>query len=117
MQRFTSIFLALCMSILGTGTLQYAHNLTHLRQYLPQEVAASDYDTDPGASAPPPKAPLPHQHSCDLCIQLHLPMAAGHVITHSVCIAPLIGLITIVLRPLVDSLPERRIDCRGPPLC
>jgi hypothetical protein len=109
--RRLSILLALWFAVLGTGGLEYLHNLDHIREDARVTAAAN------AEGRPTPAAPIHDDSNCDVHAQLHAPLLAGH------CVPPLLVLTHFVpFEPPVNILPvcrgtPERIDCRGPPLC
>jgi hypothetical protein len=85
----------------GTGTLDYLHNIDHLRQ-----------------DAKNPSAPLPvHDDSnCVIHAMLHVPMAATQWVPLLICLGLFIAFLSL-LESLPVSLRAVWIQaCRGPPI-
>jgi hypothetical protein len=106
--RFSAILLAFCYLALGTGGLEYAHNLQH---------AAEDAKVDAIATAA--GAPVEHhQHdetNCDVHAQLHLALFLTSWVPTLICLGLFVAFLTLILTPLIPRLVPVRIDCRGPP--
>ena len=109
MHRWASILLLLCFLGLGTGVLEYFHNLDH---------ALEDAQVDAAAKA----AGLPvnqHHHddsNCETHAQLHLPYIAAGWVPILVCLGLWVSFLTLLDTSLIASLIPARIDCRGPPV-
>src|SRR5262245_16718652 len=106
MRQFLAIILGACFLSLGTGVLEYLHNLQHERE---------DAAVMAMAGQPAGQSPRHDDGNCSIHAQLHLPRVASGW-------APLLiflGLFTAFLATLAPKLAPQlalaRIDCRGPP--
>ena len=109
--RKSEFVLLICFLALGTGTLQYLHNLQHLTEDAREDAIAR-------ASG---QATEHHQHDESNC-EIHAQLVLAFFFDGFTPLLILLGL--LAQRPIVASLfrisrlPLFRIDCRGPPgLC
>ena len=108
MYRFASFFLVLCFLGLGSGGMEYVHNLQH---------DAEDAIEDAKARA----AGLPaeqHHHdesNCHVHAQLHLGLVSTGWVPFLVALGLLVAFLTLRDQPLIPRAMPVRIDCRGPP--
>ena len=109
LRRIAPILLLLCFASIGTGTLEYLHNLEH---------AAEDARED--ALAQSSGAPVEQHHhdesNCQVHAQLHLPFISGGWVPLLVCLGLFVAFLTLLDTPLIPRLVLARIDCRGPPV-
>jgi hypothetical protein len=109
-RRTTSILLLLCFAALGTGTLEYLHNLNHARE-----------DAMEDAIAKTNHQPVEHHHhdesNCEVHAQLHLPYIAAGWVPLLICLGLFVAFLTQLNTPLIPRQLPTRIDCRGPPVC
>jgi hypothetical protein len=109
--RRLSILLVLWFAALGTGGLEYLHDLDHARE----DARVAQASKAEGRPTPP--APVHDDSNCVVHAQLHAPLLGGHCVptlllfTHFVPLDPPVNVL-----PLCRGAPQR-IDCRGPPLC
>jgi hypothetical protein len=108
-RRNVAILLLMCFLGLGTGALQYLHELQH---------AAEDARMDAAAKAAGLPV-LPHQHdesNCEFCAQLHLQFVSIGWVPILICLGLLVAFLSLLDSPLIPRLIPVRIDCRGPPV-
>jgi hypothetical protein len=107
-RKLASILLLICFFSIGTGALEYIHNLAH---------AAEDAREDAQAKA----AGIPveqHHHdesNCEVHAQLHMPLIVSGWVPILVCLGLFVAFLTLLETPLIPRLLPQRIDCRGPP--
>jgi hypothetical protein len=107
-RRFAAILLLAGFLGLGTGGLQYLHEMQHAAEDARQDAAAKK------AGLPV----LPHQHdesTCEFCAQLHLQFVVIGWVPILICLGLLIAFLTLLDTPLIPRAIPARIDCRGPP--
>jgi hypothetical protein len=111
MRRFVAILLLFSFVALGTGTLEYLHNLQHQHEDAAQAAAAR--------TAGLPDAPDHRSHddsNCEFHSRLHLALMTWAWVPLLV----LLGLFVAFLTPLAPvppaQQPPSRLSCRGPPL-
>jgi len=109
MRRVISYTLACWLVLLGTGWVQYLHNLEHALGQSATQVA-----TDRGHA--PRSIPSKHDDAkCQLCLQLHQPVWHGGSIIVSLAAASLVGRTEAAPNQWFGSRRLNWIDCRGPP--
>jgi hypothetical protein len=109
LKRVTSIVLLICFLGLGTGTLEYLHELQHAREDAVVDAMAK-------AAGLPVK---PHHHdesNCEICAQLHVQFVFTQWAPLLVCLGLFVAFLTLLDTPLILRRLPVRIDCRGPPL-
>ena len=109
MRQFPALVLLLCFAAIGTGTLEYLHNLQH---------AAEDARADALAQAA--GQPIDEHHhdefNCSVHAQLHLPFVSAGWVPLLVCLGLFVAFVTLLNTPLIPRLTPARIGCRGPPV-
>jgi hypothetical protein len=105
LRAFASILLVATFLALGTGGLQYLHNLDH------QRVDSRH------ANSPSHPGPLPDDNNCETHAQLHQPVAAGGWVPLLVFLGLFVAFLTLLAPEPVSYRPLRCLDCRGPPTC
>ena len=107
-RRLASILLVTVFLALGTGALQYLHNLKHARE-----------DAREDAIAKSSGQPLEHhQHdesNCFVHAQLHVPTISAGWVPLLVFLGLFVAFLTQIATPLVSQTRIFRIACRGPP--
>jgi hypothetical protein len=106
MRRAIALMLACCFALLGTGAVQYLHQLQH------QHEASGIHQSDPWKHQPGKHS----DSNCQLCLQLHQPLVAAENQAPSIGVMAIAGMISASADSAITSLPIRHIDCRGPPL-
>jgi hypothetical protein len=107
-KRWTSILLLGCFLCIGTGVLEFVHDLQH---------QAEDVRADAMARA----AGRPIQHhehdesNCDVCAQLHMAIIVYHWVPLLVLLGLLVAFLTQLDTPLIPLPMPARLSCRGPP--
>jgi hypothetical protein len=109
-RRLASISLMLCFVALGTGTLEYLHNLDHLRE----DAREANLLRKAGL----PVSPQKHDESnCAVHAQLHLPILNVGWVPLLVFLGLFVAFLSLLATPLIPRPVPAWIDCRGPPLC
>jgi hypothetical protein len=107
--RVASILLLVGFLGLGTGALDYLHDLQHAR-----EDAAAD------AKAVAQGRPIvPHHHdesNCETCAQMHMQFVFIRWVPTLICLGLFVAFLTLLDTPLISRPTPVRIDCRGPPV-
>jgi hypothetical protein len=109
-KRIAAILLLFVFLGLGTGVLQYLHQLQH---------AAEDarYNALAKAAGLPPVHQNHDESNCEFCAQLHIPLMLAGWTPILICLGLLVAFLTLIDLPLVALAVPARIDCRGPPVC
>jgi hypothetical protein len=110
LNRVAAIILLICFLGLGSGALNYVHQMQHRRE-----------DAIVDAKLRAAGLPVyPHHHddsNCELCAQLHMQYVPIHCWTPLlICLGLFIAFLTLIDEPLISRQAPARIDCRGPPL-
>ncbi len=108
MQRLAAILLLLCFAGLGSGAMEYLHDLQH---------AAEDARED-AMLAKGGLPPARHHHdesNCEFCAQLHMPFMSAGWVPLLICLGLFVAFLTLLDTPLIPRAIPARIDCRGPP--
>src|SRR5262249_36497404 len=110
-RRFVSGLLIVFFLALGTGTIEYVHNLEHAWDDAMAVARARD------AGKPPPVVPAHDDSNCFVHAQLHMPTIAQGWVPLLILLGLLVAFLT-QLPISAPSVPLRlRLDCRGPPAC
>jgi hypothetical protein len=107
-KRLASILLLLTFLGLGSGALDYLHELQHARE---------DAIADARAQADG-RPVVPHHHdesNCETCAQLHIQFVFVRWTPTLICLGLFVAFLTLLDTPLISRLAPARIDCRGPP--
>ena len=109
LKRFAAILLALCFLALGTGTLEYLHNLQHEREDAMEDAALK--------AAGLPEAPHgPHDESnCEFHAQLHIPLMTAAWVPLLVLLGVFVAFLTQLAPAVVEQRVPSCLGCRGPP--
>jgi hypothetical protein len=94
---------------LGTGALEYVHNLQHAAEDA-REDAIAQASSNPGGHQ--------HQHdetNCGVHAQLHTALFMTHWVPLLICLGLFVAFLSLLDAPLIGRLLPARIDCRGPP--
>jgi hypothetical protein len=100
-RRLTAIVMLVAIALLGSGTLEYLHNLAHAYE----DIAAG--------------APESRHHddtNCAVHAQLHLPMLGGAHVPLLVFLGLFVAFLTQLPRAVESRRIPIRLDCRGPPV-
>ena len=109
-RRLPAIVLAFCFLLLGTGTLEYLHNLDHAREDAKEAAIAK------AAGLPVHEAPEHDETNCPVHAQLHMPTLPVAWVPLLIFIGLFVAFLTM-LAPTIALQPAfARIDCRGPPV-
>ncbi len=108
MRRGASLFLIAWITALGSGALQYFHELDHLRQ-------DSLFDAALKAHALPTSHEDHDEADCPVCIQLHIPLWVASWAPLLLFLGLFIAFLKLLSIPLVSRRPALRLGCRGPP--
>ena len=106
MRRLIALILACWFVLLGTGAVQYVHQLQHIREAGTCDRSSPWRDHQPGKH---------HDSDCQLCLQLHQPLLAGEWPAALSSAIAVVGWVTSVPDAAFTSLPLLQIVCRGPP--
>lgn len=114
MNRFAANLLVVCFLALGTGALQFVHELGHLLEDREENAAAL------AAAVANHAVPPAHEHhdedNCQICAQLHLTYISGGWTPVLVCLGLFVAFLSLLDTPLIPRLLPLRLDCRGPPI-
>jgi hypothetical protein len=95
---------------MGTGSLEYLHNLGH---------AMEDARADAIARAAGKTPEEDHHHdenNCEVHSLLHLPVILISSVQVLICLGVLVAFLTMIAGELVSRGVPARTDCRGPPV-
>jgi hypothetical protein len=109
-RRPAAILLLLCFLGLGSGVLEYLHNLQHERE------DAAEAQVARAAGLPQQPHKTHDETNCEFHAQLHVPMLSAGWVPLLVLLGVFVAYLTTLARPLVGQRIPLRIDCRGPPL-
>lgn len=108
-KRFAPILLLLCIGALGTGTLEYLHNLEHEREDAHEAAEAR-------AAGLPETPHAPHDESnCDIHGQLHVPLMAAAWVPLLILLGLFVAFLTMLAPIAVEQSVPSCLGCRGPP--
>jgi hypothetical protein len=111
LRRFPSILLVAVFLAIGTGGLEYLHNLDHQRL----DSQQADLTTKDGLPSHP--SPLPDDNHCKIHAQLHQPVSVTAWTPLLVLLGLFVAFLTLLAPDPVSHRPLLRLDCRGPPAC
>jgi hypothetical protein len=109
-RSIASNLLLLTFLSVGTGTLEYLHDLHHEYEDHLVELAALKQ----GKKAP--TAPIHDESNCFVHAQLHIARLAGGWVPLLVLLGLFVAFLTQIPAPLFSQRQLFRIDCRGPPI-
>ena len=112
MRRVVAIFLSVAFLGLGTGALEYLHNLDHKREDAQRASACES-----GSHSHHDHAPLHTDTNCETHAQLHMPTISAGWVPLLVCLGLFVAFLTILATEPDSHRPLLRLDCRGPPAC
>jgi hypothetical protein len=110
LRSITSALLLLTFLSLGTGTLEYLHDLQHEYEDHLVELAALKQ----GKKSP--VAPIHDESNCFVHAQLHIATLPTGCVPLLILLGLLVAFLTLITSPLVSRRQLFRIDCRGPPI-
>jgi hypothetical protein len=108
-RRVAAISLMLCFLGLGSGALEYLHNLQHERE----DAAEAQLARAAGLPEQPHKTH--DETNCGFHAQLHVPMLSAGWVPLLVLLGVFVAYLSTLAPPLVGQRIPLRIDCRGPP--
>ena len=111
MRRFPAFIASICFVLLGTGALEYLHNLEHEREDAAQMAIARV------AGKPVQEAPRHDDSNCSVHAQLHLPTLPAAWVPLLICLGVFVAFMTELAPALAPQRAWLHIDCRGPPAC
>jgi len=106
MRRLIALILVCCFVLLGTGAVQYFHQLQHQAEAKACYQSSTPHDHQPAKH---------HDSSCQLCLQLHHPIFIAGWSADLVGLATVTGWVTVRPDSAITSLPLLQVVCRGPP--
>jgi hypothetical protein len=118
-RSFVAIFLSVAFLALGTGALEFLHNLDHKAEdaRLAADAAAACAS---GAQSDHHHQHLPPLHddtNCETHALLHMPTIAAGWTPLLVFVGLFVAFLTLLASEPVSHRPLLRLDCRGPPAC
>jgi hypothetical protein len=99
----------LWLILLGSGAVEYIHNLQHAREDAAVQEAFAK------AGMPVPDIPDHDDSNCDIHAQLHFPLLPIAWVPLLIGLGLLVAFLTLLAPRLVSQRVPARIDCRGPP--
>ena len=118
MRRAVAILLSIAFLVLGTGALEYLHNLDHKHEDAQRAAAAAATSLSHSESpAHHDHAPLHNDTNCEIHAQLHMPTISAGWVPLLVCLGLFVAFLTLLASEPVSHRPLLRLDCRGPPAC
>ena len=111
MRRAASILLLLCYAALGTGVVEFLHNLEHEREDAAIAAVAM------AEGRPVDQHPIHDESNCKFHSLLHAPMLAAGWVPILICLGLFVGFLSLLTPELISQRAPLRIDCRGPPAC
>jgi hypothetical protein len=111
LRRLASIPLLVVFLALGTGTLQFLHNLDH-QHFDAHRTAATERERLPSHPAP-----LPDDNNCATHAQLHQPVSTIAWVPLLVFLGLFVAFLTQLTPDPVSHRSPLALDCRGPPAC
>jgi hypothetical protein len=114
MKRIVAILMMLVVVALGSGAMEYLHNLQHAQE---DAACAAATAAPERADQPQPKVPVHDDSNCFLHRQLHLPTIAAGWVPVLVFLGLFVTFLSEIARPLISRPPLLDVDCRGPPAC
>jgi hypothetical protein len=109
MRSLPAILLALAFLLLGTGALEYIHNLAHQREDAAQIALAKS------TRQPVKESPAHNDTNCSLHAQLHLSTLPVAWVPLLIALGLFVAFLTLLAPPLAPQPAFARLDCRGPP--
>lgn len=117
MRRVAAILLSVAFLALGTGALEYLHNLDHKREDAQRATATAAGVSQAGSHSHHDHAPLHTDTNCETHAQLHMPTLSMGWVPLLVCLGLFVAFLTLLASEPVSHRPLLRLDCRGPPAC
>jgi hypothetical protein len=109
-RRYASILLLLCFVGLGTGALEWMHNLEHRLEDAREDRVAQ-------STGRPISSHHHDESNCDVHAQLHMPILNVGWVPLLVFLGLFVAFLSLLATPLIPRPLPARIDCRGPPIC
>lgn len=118
MRRVAALLLVVGLLSLGSGSLDFAHELAHRLEEPPANAAAPSHDQRHDAHHH--HHPHDHRHphdefTCHLYALLNAPLALTQAPKMLVGVGLLVGFLTLLFTPTERLRLPTRINCRGPP--
>jgi hypothetical protein len=110
-KRFSAAILILTFLALGSGAMEYLHNLQHSHEDAALAAEARR------AADPRSKTPVHDDSNCEVHRQLHLPAISVGWVPLLVFAGIFVAFLSEIAQALVSRAPIFRLDCRGPPAC
>jgi hypothetical protein len=107
--RVLTFLSLLWLILLGSGAVEYVHNLQHAREDAEIQAAFAR------AGMPAPDLPVHDDTNCDIHAQLHFPLLPVAWVPLLIALGLLVAFLTLIALRLVSQRVPTRIDCRGPP--
>lgn len=104
-RRLPVIVSLLGFVVLGTGLLGNLHLRTHLLERGRANLGKVDRSHS-----------IPAEDSCELCVQLHLPVLSAGWVPLLVCLGLFVAFLTLLAPRLTPQPTLLRLGCRGPPV-
>ncbi len=110
MNRLAAVILAFCFLTLGTGAMEYLHNLEHAREDAAEAAIAK------ATGQPVQEAPHHDETNCPVHAQLHMPTIPVAWVPLLILLGVFVAFLTMLAPAMTPQPAFVRIDCRGPPI-
>lgn len=110
MQRLAAMLMILCYAALGSGAMEYWHNLEHAAEDAIELQSAHD------AGQPLDHAPIHDESNCPFHSQLHLAGLAVAWTPLLICLGLIVAFLTLLVPSSVGRQVVFALPCRGPPV-
>jgi hypothetical protein len=110
MRSILSTLLLLTFLCVGTGLMEYLHDLHHEYEDRQQAIIAQKQ------GKPTPTAPIHDESNCFVHAQLHIARLPVIWVPLLVLLGLFVAFLTQIAVPLISQRQLLRIDCRGPPI-
>lgn len=109
-RSITAALLLLTFLCVGTGLMEYLHDLHHEYEDRQEAIAAQKQ------GKPAPKAPIHDESNCFVHAQLHIARLPVSWIPLLILLGLFVEFLTLIAVSPISQRQMFRIDCRGPPI-
>jgi hypothetical protein len=107
-RSWTAIIMVACFLGIGSGALEYIHNLQHAAEDAREDAIAR-------ANGQPTEQHHHDENNCEVHAQIHMAIIVYAWTPLLIWLGIWIAFLTLLAVPLIPRLLPARIDCRGPP--